>query len=247
MELLTSILLTALAAGPALPAPDGMNAVVAPSDRMHAADLDERTRKANNFPNELYRLYGSESAAKGEWGDALVQFTKAARYADKYSQHRISLMYWHGVGVTRDPALAYAWADLAAERMYPSFVVLREKMWLSLDDEQRTRALREGEALYAQYGDEVAKPRLAAVILRQNSQVTGSRTGNVSGKLQTHSPRPGEISPMAASGADMADVYASWRMNPERYWAVEDAIWQDGSVEVGPAGKATRDQPATGD
>lgn len=247
MELLTSILLTALAAGPAVPTPDALDAVVAPSDRVHAADLDERTRKANNFPNELYRLYGSESAAKGEWGDAMVHFTRAARYADKYSQHRISLMYWHGVGVPRDPALAYAWADLAAERMYPSFVVLREKMWLSLDDEQRTRALREGEALYAQYGDKVAKPRLAAVILRQNTQVTGSRTGSITSKLQTHAPQPGEIAPMAATGPDMGDVYASWRLNPDRYWAVEDAIWKDGSVEVGPAGKAGRDEPPTGD
>jgi len=248
MELLTSILLTtALAAGPTAPAPEALKAVVAPSDQMHAADLDDRTRKAVNFPNELHRLYGSEAAAKGNWGDALEQFTKAARYADKYSQHRISLMYWHGVGVPHDPALAYAWADLAAERMYPSFVVLREKMWLALDETQRARALREGEALYAQYGDEVAKPRLAAVILRQNTQITGSRTGSITSKLQMHAPKPGEKDPMAATGADRGDMYASWRLNPDRYWAVEDAIWQDGSVEVGPARKAPQKVPAKGD
>lgn len=248
MELLTSILLaTALAAGPTAPAADALKAVVAPSDHVHAADLDERMRKSTNFPNELHRLYGSEAASRGDWGDAMTQFTKAARYADKYSQHRISLMYWHGVGVPRDPALAYAWADLAAERMYPSFVVLREKMWLELDETERARALREGEALYAQYGDEVAKPRLAAVILRQNKDITGSRTGSITSKLQMHAPRPGEIDPMAATGADMGEMYASWRLNPDRYWAVEDAIWQDGSVEVGPARKDAKSAPAKGD
>jgi len=248
MELLTSILLTtAFVAGPTAPAPGAIEAVVAPSDRMHAADLDERTRKSVNFPNELHRLYGSESAARGDWDEALDQFTKAARYADKYSQHRISLMYWHGVGMPRDPALAYAWADLAAERMYPSFVVLREKMWLELDEAERERALREGEALYAQYGDKVAKPRLAAMILRQNTQITGTRTGSITSKLQMHAPTPGAFEPMAASGYEMRDMYASWRLDPERYWAVEDAIWKDGSVEVGPAGKATQDAPAKGD
>ena len=248
MELLTSILLTtAFVAGPTVPAPGAIEAVIAPSDRMHAADLDERARKSVNFPNELHRFYGSESAARGDWDEALDQFTKAARYADKYSQHRISLMYWHGVGVPRDPALAYAWADLAAERMYPSFIVLREKMWLELDEAERARALREGEALYAQYGDKVAKPRLAAMILRQNTQITGTRTGSITSKLQMHAPTPGAFEPMAASGYEMRDMYASWRLDPERYWAVEDAIWKDGSVEVGPAGKATQDAPAKGD
>jgi len=248
MELLTSILLTtAFVAGPTVPAPGAIEAVIAPSDRMHAADLDERARKSVNFPNELHRFYGSESAARGDWDEALDQFTKAARYADKYSQHRISLMYWHGVGVPRDPALAYAWADLAAERMYPSFIVLREKMWLELDEAERARALREGEALYAQYGDKVAKPRLAAMILRQNTQITGTRTGSITSKLQMHAPTPGEVAPMAASGYEMRDMYASWRLDPERYWAVEDAIWKDGSVEIGPAGKATQDAPAKGD
>ncbi|WP_206861823.1 sel1 repeat family protein [Lysobacter changpingensis] len=232
MELLTSILLAAgLAAGPAAPA--AFEAVVAPSDRMHASELDERTRKSINFPNELHRLYGSESAAKGDWSDALRQFSKAARYADKYSQHRISLMYWHGVGVPRDPAVAYAWADLAAERMYPAFLVLREKMWMELDEADRARALREGEGLYAQYGDAVAKPRLAAVIMRQNTQITGTRTGSITSKLSTHAGEPGEVKMWKSTGTDMRDMYASWRLNPDRYWAVEDAIWTDGSVEVG--------------
>jgi len=239
MELLTSILLTtALAAGPTLPSPEAEAAVVASTDAMSASDFDERTRLSANFPNERHRLYASESAAQGRWGDALRQFTLAARYADKYSQHRISLMYWHGVGVERDPALAYAWADLAAERMYPGFIVLREKMWLELDEAQRARALREGAALYDQYGDAVAKPRLAAAILRQNTHITGSRVGYYDQRLYVQAPGPGAqviFDPMGA--IDLRAMYAQWRLSPERYWAVEDAIWKEGAVEVGPARK----------
>ena len=240
MEPLTSILLaTALAAGPTTPSPEATAAVVAPSDKMTATDMDQRTRLSANFPNERYRLYASDSAAQGRWDDALRQFTLAARYADKYSQHRISLMYWHGVGVERDPALAYAWADLAAERMYPSFVVLREKMWLELDEAQRARALSEGASLYDQYGDAVAKPRLAAAILRQNTQITGSRVGYTDERLYVQAPGPGAYlvgDPMGAM--DLRSMYDEWRLDPERYWAVEDAIWRDGAVEVGPARKA---------
>ena len=243
MELLTSILFAAALAGPAAPSPEALAAVVAPTDRMSASDLDERTRLSGDFPNERHRLYASESAAQGRWDDALRQFTLAARYADKYSQHRISLMYWHGVGVERDPALAYAWADLAAERLYPSFVVLREKMWLELDEAQRAAALREGAALYAQYGDEVAKPRLAAAILRHKTQITGSHVGYHDGRLIVSAPGPGAESAADSVGSiDLRPMYAAWRMDPDRYWAVEDAIWKDGAVEVGPARKASGDR-----
>ena len=244
MELLTSILLTtALAAGPITPSPEALAAVVAPSDTMTASDMDQRSRLSANFPNERNRLYGSESAAHGHWEDALRQFTLAARYADKYSQHRISLMYWHGVGVDRDPALAYAWADLAAERLYPDFVILREKMWLELDEAERARALREGAALYDQYGDEVAKPRLARAISRQNMQITGSRVGYTDERLYVQAPGPGAFAIVDPIGAmDLRAMYAPWRLDPERYWAVEDAIWREGAVEIGPTRKANRNK-----
>ncbi|MFE0500853.1 hypothetical protein ACFW0P_08770 [Lysobacter soli] len=240
MEPLTSILLSAaLAAGPGVSASQTPAGVIASSDRMTFQEFDERTRMSANFPNELHRLYGSEAAAGGRWGDALRQFRLAARYGDKYSQHRISLMYWHGVGVERDPALAYAWADLAAERMYPTFVVLREKMWLELGEGDRARALSEGAALYDEYGDREAKPRLAAAILRQNKQITGSRVGYNDGRLHVYAPGPGAITGSdSLTGVDLRPMYAPWRMDPQRYWAVEDAIWKDGSVEVGPARKA---------
>jgi hypothetical protein len=215
--------------------------VVADTDHAGAGDFDERTRLSRTFPNELYRLYGGESAAKGDWGDAMRNFRRAARYADKYSQHRISLMYWHGVGVERDPALAYAWADLAAERMYPTFVVLREKMWLELDEAQRARAVREGGVLYAQFGDPFAKPRLERAIARHRSQMTGSRVGYDDGRLYVYAPGAGSASPVDVMASyDLRPMYADWRMDADRYWAVEDAIWQRGSVEVGPTTPARR-------
>ena len=239
METLTAtVLLAALAAGPGAPTPEAEQGATASTDRMDARNYDERTRFAATHPNELYRLYGSDAAAKGQWNDAMRHFTRSARYADKYSQHRISLMYWHGAGVERDRALAYAWADLAAERMYPSFLVLREKMWLELSEDERQRALREGAALYAEYGDDVAKPRLVRSMAQSKRQITGSRLGYI-GFVTATAPVGNDIGGL--DYFDLTPMFASWRWTPKKYWAVEDAIWQAGSVEVGPAAPARRD------
>ena len=235
MEALLSVVLgAALAAAPSAAPVDGTIAVVAETDTMDARQYDERTRFSRTHPNELWRLYGSDAAARGEWEDAIRHFRQAARYGDKYSQHRISLMYWHGVGVERDPAMASPWAHLAAERMYPSFLVLREKMWEQLDQPMRDRALREGHELYDEYGDEVAKPRLVRVMAQGKRQITGSHLGYV-GNLEVTAPRGnGEGIGAGHDTIDMTPMYASWRWDAHQYWAVEDAIWTHGNVEVGP-------------
>ena len=67
------------------------------------AATTERTRFAATHPNELYRLYGSDAAARAS-GTTRCGISRGRRaYADKYSQHRISLMYWHGAGVAARP------------------------------------------------------------------------------------------------------------------------------------------------
>ncbi len=231
--LLVTVLGAALAATPTAVPVDGPSAVVAETDTMNARQYDERTRLSRTHPNELWRLYGSDAAARGQWEDAIRHFRRAARYGDKYSQHRISLMYWHGVGVERDPALAYAWADLAAERMYPSFLVLREKMWEQLDQPTRDRALREGHGLYAEYGDAVAKPRFVRAIEQASRQITGSRTGYV-GWMQVIGPTLGDGIFGGPGTFDLMPMYAQWRWDGDKFWAVGDAICTHGNVEVGP-------------
>ncbi|MGH8081710.1 MAG: hypothetical protein ACREP7_14135 [Lysobacter sp.] len=205
----------------------------AETDRMELRDFDSRQRFASTHPNELHRLYGSEAAGKGKWHDAAVHFRRAARYADKYSQHRLSLMYWHGLGVPQDHALAYAWADLAAERLYPQFVLIREKMWQELSAEERERALHDGGPLYDEFADAAAKPRFERAVARARGQATGSRTGAVTDRLMVFASRDGDMA--GSNYVDLKPMYAQWRLDSKRYWAVEDVIWRSGgNVEVGP-------------
>jgi len=107
--------------------------------------------------DQVFRENGFEAYKRGDMEWARKHFLSAARYADKTSQLALSTIYANGAGVSRDLALAYAWADLAAERGFPKFVARREQLWAMLDADGQARAIEEGGKLYAEYGDAVAK------------------------------------------------------------------------------------------
>ena len=236
---IASCLVAAMTAGAAFaqtpPAaePTGEAAVASTTDKQHWSDLDSLLRNAVGHPNEYWRLQGSDAASRGAWPQAFDYFKRASRYADKYSQHRISLMYWHGVGVRRDRVLAYAWADLAAERMYPQFVLMREKMWAELDDGERKQAIEKGQGVYDEYGDAVSKKRFADAMAQTKRQVTGSHTGFV-GTVLVQAPGPGGSLSGGPGSAKVSEIYDKSRWDVENYWKIEDVLWKNGNVDVGP-------------
>lgn len=238
----------ASAQGPSVTGPTGEAAVASPTDKQHWSDLDSILRNSVGHPNETWRLHGADAASRGAWKEASGYFRRAARYADKYSQHRLSLMYWHGVGVPLDRALGYAWADLAAERMYPQFVLLREKMWAQMDGAERKAAIEQGQAIYDEFGDAVAKKRFADAMAQAKRQITGSRTGFV-GTLVVQAPGPGGSLSGGPGSAKVSEIYAQSRWDVDDYWKIEDVLWKDGSVDVGPlerVGGAPPSVPAEG-
>ena len=181
-------------------------------------------------PDLRYRLLGLEEMKQGEHEDAFRFFQRAAFYADKPSQGMVAEMLWNGQGVERNPSLAYAWMDLAAERGYAGFLGLRERYWNALTPEQRTQALEEGKAVYAKYGDAAAQPRLATVLRREQRTMTGSRTG-FTGNLQIYIPGPGGFEQI-----DGSKFYDERYWDPQQYQAWHDSIWMKprvGRVSVG--------------
>ena len=184
----------------------------------------------SSHPDLRYRLLGLEELKQGRHEDALKFFTRAGFYADKPSQGMVAEMYWTGQGTQVDPVLGYIWMDLAAERGYEGFVILRERYWKALDADQRARAVAEGQALYAKYGDAAAQPRLDAVLRRGRSRVTGSRVG-ATGTLQILVPGPGGY-----ESIDGSHFYHERFWDPKQYRAWHDAIWKKprvGRVTVG--------------
>ena len=225
------------------------------SIRQHHADVASGrantalARKAWEAPGFLRHHPDIRERKRGFWLDengdhagAAEAFRLAARYADKAAQAMLAEYYREGLGVARDPAAAYAWMDLAAERGYPLFLARRERYWNALDPLQQQRALALGAALYAEFGDAVAKPRIAEQLRRGRATMTGSRVGS-----------PGAITvilPTAMGWLSVpGDIYYEdryWR--PTDYFAWLDHLhgqWPTGEVSVGtlrseasaPAGK----------
>ncbi|HYM86791.1 MAG TPA: hypothetical protein VET30_08640, partial [Pseudoxanthomonas sp.] len=183
-------------------------------------------------PDLRWRGEGVRSYQRKDYALALEQLLRAARYGDKPSQAMIAEMYWQGTGVAQNRELGYAWMDIAAERMYADFLADRERYWEQLDEAGRERAIERGQAILAEYGDDVAKPRLAKV-LRRERKMTGSRVGFV-GNL-TIIPATG---PLAGTGMTISgdQYYAPKYWQPEKYWQLQDEIWRAplrGKVSVG--------------
>lgn len=184
----------------------------------------------SGHPDLRFRLLGLEELKKGNHQDALRFFQRAAFYADKPSQGMVAELTWNGQGTGRDPALAYAWMDLAAERGYEGFLVLRERYWKTLDETQQARAIELGQEIYAKYGDEAAQPRLDAVLRREKRKATGSRTG-FSGNVQIFVPGPGGMQQI-----DGSKFYDDRYWDPQQYRAWQDSIWMKpriAKVDVG--------------
>jgi uncharacterized protein len=185
-----------------------------------------------------YRLHGMDAYKKKNFVDAMQFFRRAGFHADKPSQGMVAEMYWNGLGVERDPALAYAWMDLAAERGYRGFLLLREKYWGEMSEADRARAIAEGQALYAKFGDAAAKPRYEFKLRVGRREMTGSRTGFNRG---VNIEIPGPSGEQAIQGSKFYDE-RYW--DAKKYWAWQDRQWMNpkiGKVTIGEIETTTKD------
>jgi uncharacterized protein len=194
-------------------------------------------------PDIRWRREGVWSLELGQPDHAAEHFRRAARYADKPSQAMLAELYWSGLGVEQDRALAYAWMDLAAERAYPVFLAKREHYWAQLTEAERARVQDVGLPLYEQYGDDVAKPRLERLLRRAKRNITGSRVGNI-GALRILVPGPGG----AAHSISGDDFYDDRFWEPALYWEWQDRAWKQartGRVDIRPL-ERVHDRPDDG-
>lgn len=215
------------------------SAITAPDREILSDEGFER-----HHPDLRWRRFGAAARAQQRPQEARKYFRRAAHYADKPSQAMLAEMYWTGEGGDTDRALAYAWMDLAAERGAPLFLAHRERYWNALTAGERERAVREGRRLYAEYGDEAAKPRLEKLLWRGRTHVTGSRVGWVDPNLKIY--YPGDIAPRFVGKRYYADRY--WK--PEAYWRWQNEIWRapdpEGQVNVGRLRSAQPDDAEAG-
>ncbi|MGE3104813.1 MAG: hypothetical protein AB7F83_07270 [Lysobacterales bacterium] len=191
--------------------------------------IDQVLRVGNGHPNELHRLLAQRAYASGNQRLAAEQFRLAAGFADKFSQHRLSLMHWNGQGVSRDRVLAYVWADLAAERGTPNLLANRERIWQQLSVAEREQVGRIGPDYQAEFGDAVAKRRALVAMRRSANQRGGSYVGWNGNIAEVPVPFSAQLNQLDTS-IPLA-MYADERADPERYWRSQDAMLAEASVE----------------
>ncbi len=207
--------------------------------------IDRLVVAAKGRPNEEQRLRGLKSWQMADYGDAIKAFEVAAYHADKYSQHYLSLIHWHGAGVPADRVQGYVWADLAAERGSKRLLALREQMWGLLTPQQQAQVEQQGEIYYAKYGDQVAQPRAESKLRRFARGMTGSRVGYRNQNLVISGP-PVNGSFGADTGSNAAAYAISESATPDQlygpdgglnrlttYWGQQDRLLEEGRVEVG--------------
>jgi TPR repeat protein len=219
--------LAALGALPALAATStentcpNMSSMPIPAEIMTAGFYDAH-------PDLRWRNAALDAYKKRNYATALRNFKRAANYADKFSQFMVAHLYWEGLGVAADQPLAYAWVDLAAERGYHDFAAQRESYWAQLDGQQRAEAVHRGQAVYTRYSDSVTKPNLERALRLATRNMTGGRTGLVTGPLS--------VTDVSGNFISAAVYYDQTYYQPEMYWCYEDAYWSrpmSPSVEVG--------------
>lgn len=193
-------------------------------------------------PDLRWRREGVKSFDEGRYEDALAQLKRAAKYGDKPSQGLVAEMYWKGTGVEQDRALAYAWMDLAAQRNYKTFTAMRELYWIGLSPEEQKRAIEVGKEIYAEYGDDVAVPRMNAMLRKAKRDVTGSRVGfagNLEMQVRTEN---GEFAQIRGE-----EFYKEQYWEPELYAQWKDEFFENpfgGTVDVGELRRAEESKAA---
>lgn len=185
-------------------------------------------------PDLRWRNAGELAYQKQRFDEAFRKFRSAARYADKPAQAMLAAMLWNGDGMPADRAQAYAWMDLAAERGYPDFIATRERYWQQMDETERQRAVDLGQAIYAEFGDAVAKRRLEQAVARYRiDSTTGSHLGaGGTSQVKLFDHDTGRVSSL--SGLSYHDA-RYW--DADKHWQAQDAQWlptPQGRVEVGP-------------
>lgn len=183
-------------------------------------------------PDLYWRSLAQRAERNRQPARALEYYRRSARYADKFSQAMVARMYQQGSGTAADPVMAYVWMDLAAERMYHDFLLLREHYWARLDPSQQAQAIARGQQVYADYGDRVAKPRMEQALRDGRQRITGSRVGYVSSGLVVVQRRGSEADIRTPGSIVYDDRY--WRAAD--YWCLQDNYWRPArtpQVDVG--------------
>ncbi len=206
-------------------------------------DADHPLAYAKQVQSYTTLADGHRAEQAGQFGLAYDRYRAAAREANKFAQFRVGLMYLDdGKPVAHDPARAWAWIELSAERGYVDFREISQVLWQALGPDLQQTALEILEdELRPSFGDAVAVPRVASEMRRKRKRVTGSRVGSVGSlkivDLDSIPPGPG-------STFSFAVLNDAWSFYLPEKWDFEQIVAYETKLYGSQGGRAIlRDQP----
>lgn len=166
-------------------------------------------------------LYGD-----GQYQQAYDQFLVAAQWGNKLAQYNIGTMHQNGQGVAKDPARAWAWLQLSAERDYGALSAIADEVYAELSTEQQSRGTRIlNRELLPKFSDATVLPTVQRYLDRQYRMATGSRLGG-SGSSQLI-VQPNDELPK------VGDIYYAkdrWQVSS---WLDEEKRWFEAMTQAG--------------
>ncbi len=108
---------------------------------------------------------------------AFEAYLDLAKLNDKYSQYRVSVMYFRGLGISQNVAEAYAWSYISAEARQKGFVNNHVHIRDSLSPEQLDAGKTLVNDYHNQFGTFAIASEARKVVRREKRQCTGSRVG----------------------------------------------------------------------
>ena len=189
---------------------------------------------AESHPDLRWRLSALDNIERGHLSFVMDELLRAAHFGDKPSQAMVAEAYWKGLyGQTADRPLAYAWMDLAAERGYQPLLVKRDIYWRRLSEKERQSALERGVEVYAQYGDDVALPRLEEKLRAARSKKTGSRLGSNATSVEAIAPGASKVVIDLRTVHPQVTGAKKIRLWEPKYWQLDRYIaWKEVSIDA---------------
>ena len=102
---------------------------------------------------------------QADFRKAYHEFLEAAEYGNYLSQFNIGAMHYRGEFVDKNLTEAYAWFTLAAQDPAYEARQVHKNIYQKLSPEERQKANKRYEEIYAEYGDPAIEERLTPIFL----------------------------------------------------------------------------------
>ncbi len=104
-----------------------------------------------------------------DYEHAFFAFNRMAEIGDHASQFNVGIMHFRGESVQRDSIVAYSWMALASQKGDENWAKMRDKLFASLSEGEKAKAVSVRETLFSRLSDAVLEKQMAPEVISRGS------------------------------------------------------------------------------